>query len=136
MKEQKVGLFQCDCLDRDHLIIAEHWTTEWSKGTLENEIDLQFVVHHCYLKNKNRFGIRGFFAEKWWRIKEALKILLFGSLRISDSWIPVRNDMHDRGRINPDGVSGEKELVKFANWILEAIEKSKEIAKEYRKSNN
>uniref|UniRef100_A0A6H1ZB70 Uncharacterized protein n=1 Tax=viral metagenome TaxID=1070528 RepID=A0A6H1ZB70_9ZZZZ len=135
MKEQKVGFFLCDCHNRDHLIIAEHWVYEWSEKTMENEISLSFVLFHCYLGWRYNKKITSFFAEKWWRIKEALKILLFGSLRIEDSWLPLCNEVHTYNSINPDGANGEEELVRFANWIFDAVAKSKENIEEHRKLN-
>lgn len=127
IKEKEVSHFICDCQDRDHIIIGNHFVSVWNTGTIENELYLVFVVWHNYHRFpcKTYFcRIQEFFAEKWWRIKEAMKLILFGSLRIEDTWIPYRGIYHPEGR-NPNGVNGEDEAQKLAEWILDVIKISR-----------
>jgi len=121
-EENQAGFFECSCRDRDHTIVARHDVFARidgeSRTVLDNEISFNFVVRHHYCSDNNY----RLFKDILWRIKEAIKLIFVGELRVETDWLP-RYNADDFDGVNADDVDGSDELKRFAIWILETIDK-------------
>jgi len=114
--------YECDCHSRDHLIIVHKDTFNYSTKDGESFFDinlfLEFVItKSSYEANKFKgFKITNFFRRGWWILKEAIIILVKGSYRVEDCWMPLRMDdeIHQLVGVSETRRLGEM-LIKFAD---------------------
>lgn len=92
-------IINCQCYDRDHLLIAEY-----VKDSSIEELYFNFVVRAADYQYS--FNI---FKRLWWRIKTALKVLFLGEIKMEDTFILMQKQI---------GSSKENiELNKFINFL-------------------
>ena len=97
IKKEETEFFECDCHDRDHLMILRKSFSTFSHQGKEYSdifISLEMVVTRGAWSTYNTgdIWIIRKLKKVWWRIKESLKVLFLGYYKIEDSWIPCRTD--------------------------------------------
>ena len=132
-EEIEDSYFECACHNRDDMIIARHfvWGEKTEDGIIihDNDIYFSFVCQHCYIPTGDYFFLIQWTKKLFWRIREALKILFIGSIRVEGEWWPERfleDDENENGSLN-----GAHELERFSAWLKRAIKASKN---NYKKS--
>ncbi len=119
----KTEFFECICQDRHHLIIARKEIWEEKDIT----ISLEFVVERgdWEVASFRMFPSLNFFRKGFWRIKEALKILVKGSYRVEGYWEPIRTEkneviigIEEMKRLGKTLIKYSKDAEKFINYNI------------------
>jgi hypothetical protein len=102
IKDNENQYFECDCYGRDHLLIVRkrlwrHSVKDEGEKKADIHICIDFVANRgCYdvniLRGYKFFGIENFVRRLWWRLSEAIKVLINGEYKVYDCWIPCRTE--------------------------------------------
>jgi hypothetical protein len=128
----KNEFFECDCGDRDDLIIAhkELWRFGEKDENTEIDITLEMITskgdwESFSFKSWNNIFIR-FFQKLIWRVKEAIKILFIGKVIVRGYWMPCRTES-DNDSIRLTGVENTRKL---GEWLINAAKEAEEFYKD------
>ena len=127
--DTKTEYFECDCHDRDDMIIAKRSLYLYDDPTWNKDMDifLEFVTsdgdwQDVYDNNM----LVSFFKKLWWRIKKAISILATGKIIRTGCWMPARVE-------NENGLVGVYSTRKLGEFLIESADKIAEFYKEAQK---
>jgi hypothetical protein len=121
----KTEFYECDCHDRDDMIIARRnlYIYDNPKWNTDMDISLEMVtstgdwekIHYS-----DNIFIK-FFNRVWWRIKKATSILMTGKIIHQGNWMPARIDYEKNSLVGTD------ELRRLGKFLVESADKIEEF---------
>ena len=129
--ETKTEFFECDCHDRDDLIIANRNFYTYNSPHMTRDMDITlemvtWVAEWNEIRGDNT--VTEFLFKKWWRIKKAIEILFTGKIRSNGYWMPARIDSESGALI------GTEETRRLGNFLIESANMADEFYNELNRN--
>lgn len=135
--------FECDCFDREHMIIARYdeFTTKFKDNTsfVDRSIILEFQseLNENFDINETNL-LKRLIKKIIWRIKNSFKIMFYGRIKTIGYYVPCRS-VFDNNKDNVENLFGYKTTKELAGWLNDNAEKIKneyELYKNKKTNNN
>lgn len=130
--ETKTEFYECDCHDRDDMIIARrnlylYDNPEWNKD-MDITLDMITSDGDWQAYYGNNIALK-FLYKTLWRIKNSIKLLVTGKIIRHGCWNPARIDYETENLV---GVSETRRLGQFLVESADKIEEFYKLAKEIK----